>query len=295
MELSDLTIFRTVVESGGITRAAEKLHRVQSNVTTRISQLEADLGVKLFVREGKKMRLSPAGSILLERANRLLDLAREAKEAVHEETPSGLLRIGTGESTAAVRLPGPLSEFHRRFPQVTLELQNGNPQELIARLLIGELDTALIIGPVNDDRLEKLHLYEEELIVVAPKRGGKIRALDDFKGSALLAFEHGCPYRMRLENWVSRESGAPPRIAEMSSYHALLGCVVAGMGIALVPKSVLPTFPGRKHLNTYLMPKEQSKVDVWLVWRKEMYSARVQALADTLSAAAKKTKKRSRK
>jgi DNA-binding transcriptional LysR family regulator len=132
MELSDLNIFRTVVESGGITRAAEKLNRVQSNVTTRISQLEADLGVKLFVREGKKMRLSPAGTILLERGNRLLELAREAKEAVHEETPSGLLRIGTGESTAAVRLPGPLSEFHRRYPQVTLELQNGNPQELIA-------------------------------------------------------------------------------------------------------------------------------------------------------------------
>jgi DNA-binding transcriptional LysR family regulator len=62
MELSDLNIFRTVVESGGITRAAEKLNRVQSNVTTRIAQLEEDLGVKLFVREGKKMRLSPAGS-----------------------------------------------------------------------------------------------------------------------------------------------------------------------------------------------------------------------------------------
>jgi DNA-binding transcriptional LysR family regulator len=77
----------------------------------------------------------------------------------------------------------------------------------------------------------------------------------------------------------------------MSSYHALLGCVVAGMGIALVPKSVLPTFPGRKYLNTYPMAKEQSKVDVWLAWRKEMHSARVQALADTLLASVKKAKR----
>lgn len=293
MELSDLNIFRTVVETGGITRAAEKLNRVQSNVTTRISQLEEDLGVKLFLREGKKMRLSPAGSILLERANRLLALARETEEAVHEETPSGVLRIGTGESTAAVRLPGPLSEFHRRYPQVTLELRNGNPPQLLAGLIAGELDAALIIGPVEDERLEKVHLFEEELVVVAPKRGG--RGLSDLKESAVLAFEHGCPYRMRLENWMSRENGAPPRIAEMGSYHALLGCVVAGMGIALIPKSVLPSFPGRKHLNIFPMVKDQSKVDVWLAWRKEMHSARVQALADTLLAAVKKSKKRLRK
>ena len=78
MELSDLNIFRTVVESGGITRAAEKLNRVQSNVTTRISQLEADLGVKLFIREGKKMRLSPARPILLERGPRWLAARRHS-------------------------------------------------------------------------------------------------------------------------------------------------------------------------------------------------------------------------
>ena len=81
MELSDLHVFRTVVEAGGITRAAEKLNRVQSNVTTRIQQLEEQLGVALFIREGKRMHLSPAGKVMLGYAERLLELAREARES----------------------------------------------------------------------------------------------------------------------------------------------------------------------------------------------------------------------
>src|SRR5438874_8610338 len=103
MDLADLHIFRSVVQAGGITRAAEKLNRVQSNVTTRVRQLETELGVELFVREGKRMHLSSAGRLLLDYADRLLDLAEEAREAVHDARPRGLLRLGTGESTAAVR------------------------------------------------------------------------------------------------------------------------------------------------------------------------------------------------
>src|SRR5215471_6123738 len=103
MDLTDLHIFRSVVQAGGVTRAAEKLNRVQSNVTTRVRQLESELGVELFVREGKKLHLSSEGKLLLDYADRLLDLAEEAREAVHDAEPRGLLRLGTGESTAAMR------------------------------------------------------------------------------------------------------------------------------------------------------------------------------------------------
>jgi DNA-binding transcriptional LysR family regulator len=75
MDLADLRIFRAVVEQRGITRAAEKLNRVQSNVTTRIRQLEDDLGVELFIREGKRLHLSPTGRVLIDYADHLLDLA----------------------------------------------------------------------------------------------------------------------------------------------------------------------------------------------------------------------------
>src|SRR3977135_1649213 len=116
MDLTDLQIFRSVVQAGGVTRAAETLNRVQSNVTTRVRQLETDLGVDLFVREGKKLRLSPEGKLLLDYADRLLDLAQEAREAVHDAKPRGLLRLGTMESTAAMRLPVPMNAYLGRYP-----------------------------------------------------------------------------------------------------------------------------------------------------------------------------------
>jgi DNA-binding transcriptional LysR family regulator len=117
MDLTDLHIFRSVVQAGGITRAAEKLNRVQSNVTTRVRQLEAELGVELFIRNGKKLHLSPAGKLLLDYADRLLDLADEAREAVHDAKPRGLLRLGSMESTASIRLPPAITAICRVTPR----------------------------------------------------------------------------------------------------------------------------------------------------------------------------------
>ena len=100
---------------------------MQSNVTTRIRQLEEDLGVALFIREGKRLHLAPAGQALLGYADRLLALADEARASVRDPRPRGVFRLGSMESTAAVRLPKPLNEFHRLYPEVTLELRIGNP------------------------------------------------------------------------------------------------------------------------------------------------------------------------
>lgn len=153
MELSDLVIFRAVVEAGGVTRAAERLHRVQSNITTRIRQLEEKLGVALFIREGKRLHLSPAGQVLLDYAQRLLALADEAREAVQDGRPRGPFVLGAMESTSAVRLPGPLSDFVRQYPAVKLTLKTGNPQQLAAAVLAGAMDAALVTGPIVDGPL----------------------------------------------------------------------------------------------------------------------------------------------
>src|ERR1700712_1167540 len=101
MDLSALTIFRAVVRENGVTRAAAKLNRVQSNVTTRIRQLEEDLGAPLFIRDGRRLVLSPAGATLLPYAERLLALADEARHAVAENRPQGRLRLGAMENNPA--------------------------------------------------------------------------------------------------------------------------------------------------------------------------------------------------
>ena len=95
LDLTALDIFRTVAAEGSVTRAAERLSRAQSNVTTRVRQLEADLGATLFLREGKRMALTPEGEVLLGYASRLLALAEEARQALRPGRPGGNVRILT--------------------------------------------------------------------------------------------------------------------------------------------------------------------------------------------------------
>ncbi len=282
MDLSDLNIFRTVVQTGGITRAAEKLNRVQSNITTRVQQLEEELGVELFIRNGKKLHLSPAGTILLDYADRLLGLADEAREAVHDSKPRGLLRLGSMESTAAVRLPEPLMEFHHRYPGVKLELRTGNTQQLPAAILAGEIDAALVSEPIADAPFEKVPIYDEELVIIARAGHPPIKSPRDANPQAVLAFDPGCPYRTRLEAWFAQAGEMPERIIEMSSYHAMLGCAVAGMGISLMPRMVITTSPQAKFLSVHALPESIRRAETILIWRKGALSPKVSALRDIL-------------
>ncbi len=284
MELTDLHIFRTVARSGGITRAAAHLHRVPSNVTTRVRQLENELRVELFVRERKRLQLSPAGSVLLEYADRLLGLAEEAQHALHDTTPRGPFRLGSMESLAAVRLPGPLSEYHRTYPQVTLELRTGSTQPLLEQLLDGRLDAVLVAEPAADKRLEKIALFEEEMIIVAEAGHSRIASAQDVSTRSLLTFTSGCAYRKRLEQWFASDSVVPDRIVELSSYHAILGCALAGMGVALVPRSILDAFPGRKRLSIHALTGTHRKARIVMLWRKGKKNSNIQAMIDLLRA-----------
>jgi DNA-binding transcriptional LysR family regulator len=288
MDLDDLKIFRAVAREGGVTRAAERLHRVQSNVTTRVRQLEDELGVQLFIRSRKRLHLAPPGQVLLGYADRLLDLAREARDAVQDPTPRGLFRIGAMESIAAVRLPEPLSEYHQRHPEVSLELRTGNPQQLAAAVLAGELDAALAAEPIPDAPFDKVPVYEEDLVIVAGAGHPPIAVQDDDTPRAIVAFEAGCPHRKRLEDWFALRGAIPERTIEMTSYHAMLGCIVVGMGIALMPLSVLSTFPESKRLSIHPLPKGQDRSRIVLFWRKGAYSPKIDALIAVLKIPARR-------
>src|SRR2546425_2828220 len=291
MELTDLHVFRTVVRAGGVIRAADRLHRVQSSVATRVKNLEEELGVALFLREGRRMQLSPAGRVLLDYAERLLALAGEARDALHDTAPRGVFRLGSMESTAAARLPAPLNEFHVRHPEVSVELHTGDPRQLTAQVLSGELDAALVAEPVSDARLEARVVYEEELVVIAQAGHARIASPRDARKRTLIAFHPGCPYRKLLEDWFARYGVTPERIVELASYHAILGCAVAGMGVALMPRSVLDTYTERSRLSVHALSGKFRAARTLLVWRKEAPQAKVAAFMDILIPGRTETRK----
>ena len=284
MDIGDLEIFRCVAQTGGITRAAERLHRVPSNVTTRIRQLEEDLGVQLFLREGKRIAITPTGLLLLEYAEQILALAAEAREALKDDKPRGRLRLGTMESTAATRLPGPLAEYHLRYPEVALELSIGPTRQLLAQVLSGDLSAAFVADPSPDERLESVGAFKEELVLVAEAGHLRIRSPKDLAHPTILAFGNGCSYRCRLEEWFKAGGIAPERVVELASYHAILGCTVAGMGVALMPRGILELFPERSRLSVHELPAAYRRSNTVFVWRKGAKAASVSALVDILEA-----------
>ncbi|WP_333700175.1 LysR family transcriptional regulator [Rivihabitans pingtungensis] len=284
MDLDDLRIFRAVVREGGITRAAARLHRVQSNVTTRIRQLEAHLGVPLFVREGRRLSLAPAGAVLSDYAERLLELADQARAAVADAAPRGRLRLGSMESTAAARLPTRLAAFHQRYPDVQLELHTGATAPLLAQLRAGELDCVLVCGPVADARLCAEPAFMETLALIAPAGHPPITRARDVRPLTLLTFAPGCAYRHRLEQWLASDGVLPERVIELASYHAMLGCAAAGMGIALAPLSLLDGMAASHAVSVHPLPAEHAPAPTLLVRRAGVDSPTVMALREVMLA-----------
>lgn len=282
MDLAELEIFRAVAREGSVTRAAERLSRVQSNVTTRVRQLEDALGVSLFQRAGKRMLLTTEGETLLAYAERLLALAEEARQALRPGQPQGRLRIGTMESTAASRLPEPLARFHRLWPAVALELTTGTSEALIERVLAQRLDGALVATPPAGERLdpalEATPLFTEELLLALPAGHPPVERPADLQVGSLAALERGCTYRRMVEAWLA---GRPLRVLELGSYHAILACVAAGTSLGVVPRSVLALQGGPAVRSTPL-----ARVTTLLIRRRDYRSAAFEAWRETLLEAA---------
>jgi DNA-binding transcriptional LysR family regulator len=282
MDLVALHIFKTVAEAGGITKAAARLHRVQSNITTRVQQLEASVGTALFHRHKRRLALTPEGRTLLAYAERLLALSSEAQAALRNGAPRGLLRIGSLESTAATRLPPLLSRYHLAYPEVRLELVTGTSGALVARVLSGDIEAAFVAEPFTAQGLDTQLAFSEELVLIAPKGYPVIRSAKDAAHLPLLAFAAGCSYRCRLESWLGRSGVSPERVMEYGSYHAIVACVAAGSGIAVVPKSVIRAVRPERELRIYPLPKDIAAAKTQLVWRQGHRSSCLEAFKSEL-------------
>ncbi|WP_321909160.1 LysR substrate-binding domain-containing protein [Paraburkholderia sp. J11-2] len=292
MDLAELAIFRAVVRENGVTRAAAKLNRVQSNVTTRIKQLEDQLGTPLFTREGRRLILTPAGETLLPYAERLLALADEARHALKAGRPAGRLRLGTMESAAASRLPGLLAHYHQTWPEVTLELETGTTGTLIERLREYEIDAALIATPLDGlpdpEVFDVVPVYREELVMLTPRGHRAIRQPRDIALSTLVAFERGCAYRAYVERWYLEHGIRPSRVLELGSYHAIVACVAAGAGVAVAPRSVLELQRSADEVTVHSLGK-LGQIDTLLAWRRGHFSPALGALKDALTEHAQRT------
>lgn len=288
MDLATLAVFKAVAREESITRAAELLGRVPSNVTTRIQQLEAEIGVALFARETRRMVLTSEGTTYLDYAERILNLADEARQQINPEGSGGILRIGSMESTVASRLPSLLAAFNRDWPEVTIELSTAPTRQLVDAVQAHRIDCALIGIAADDgwsalDAVETVPVFREQLVLLLPKGHHAVRSPADVEPMALAAFAPGCTYRMLAEEWLIGENAARSRlkIQEVGSYHAMFACTAAGACVSVMPKSVADTLSHlgsvEEHelmaVDTHLAYRPGFATPAFLEWRKRLLAA----------------------
>lgn len=264
MDIEDLNVFRIVAKHENISKAAEELNFVQSSITAKIQRLEAHFQTPLFHRHRYGVSLTSAGKTLLSYADQIIHFWTEAeKEIIYSNIPKGPLSIGSMETTAAVRLPAPLYSFSLRYPEVELSIKTGPTDELIKSVLAYEIDGAFVAGPVNHQDLSQLAIFEEELVLVSQKKG-----VQDLSKSNLLVFRQGCSYRKRLEEWLKAERVSPNKIMEFGSLETILGCVNAGLGITLLPKTVIDRYQHHYTFSCFQIAEKFAKATTFFIQRK---------------------------
>jgi len=251
-------------------RAAAELHTVQSNVTARIRDLEAELGTPLFERHSRGVALTPAGKRLLPYAAQVRDTLDEARRAVADDgTPSGPLVIGSLETTAALRLSPVLAAYARRYPSVDVTLRTGTTAELVDAVLARRLEGAFVCGPVDHPELEEEVIFREELVVLTAPG---IRSLDkalDVAELKIVVLRLGCSYRQRLEDILAQRGIVGLRRLEFGTLEAIFGCVAAGLGITLLPKALIGPVWRDGRVALHEVPAREAQVETLFIRRRD--------------------------
>lgn len=271
MELRHLRIFCAVAESGSFTAAAERIHNVQSNITMRVKELEAELNQQLFIRQKSGVVLTSAGLTLLEYAQRILQLADETRNVLMDTTsPRGLLRLGAMETTAAIRLPSVLATYHEVYPQVQLSLVTGTTTELIKAVESHRVDGAFVGGFHQTAFLHQEAVFREELVLVSSIKYKSLSMLvEHMSRQTVLVFRTGCFYRSTLEQWFYQTGIIPGQVMELGTLDGIMSCVAAGMGVTLLPRSVVENHMSRQSVHSHELPAKFSQVTTVFIRHKE--------------------------
>ncbi|SEC07171.1 LysR family transcriptional regulator [Streptomyces melanosporofaciens] len=250
MELRQLECFVAVAEESSFTRAAARLHLVQSAVSATIASLERELHTQLLWRTSRRVGLTESGYALLPKARVALDAARAARAAVEEVsgTVRGALRVGTMSSLGPIDLPAMLGSFHREYPAVSVHLataaSSGGSPGLLNALTEGRLDLAFVsfpVGPPAGAHLRELTSTPLDLVVPAGHRlAGRTEAgMSELTGEAFIDFPPGYGNRAVTDRAFTA-AGLHRHVAiEITDITAGADFVRHGLGVALLPRGVV--------------------------------------------------------
>lgn len=246
VELRQLTYFMEVAKREHVTEAANSMHIAQSAVSRQLFNLEDELGVNLFIRDGRNVKLTPIGRVFLDHVEQALNVLDNAKREIEEylDPERGTIRIGFPSSLAAHTLPTVISAFRDRHPQVKFSLSQGNYYSLIDRVKTGEIDMALL-GPVpnQEKKITGTTLFTDKMVALLPRSHplakNKTINLSQLQEEQFVLFPKGYVLRDIIVKACNQLGFQPTVSFEGEDIDAIKGLVSAGLGVTIIPEVTL--------------------------------------------------------
>ena len=249
MEIHQLRYFCSVAETGSFTRAAEREQIAQPSLSQQIIKLEEELGVRLFDRLGRSVRLTDPGQIFLPRARAVLNELRAAKEEVTDKQSSlaGPVSAGVIPTIAPYFLPARINSFCRKYPQASITVFEDVTARLLDRLRGGVIDLAIMALPTRGHDLECFPLRTEALFAILPRSHRLAKrpslSLKELRNEPFLLLRDDHCFRETALTACKRARIIPRVVFESGQFSSILAMVGAGLGISIVPEMALERRP----------------------------------------------------
>lgn len=291
MEIRQLRSFQSVANLLSFNKAATQLHYAQSSISAQIQALEEELGVQLFDRLGRKVQLTEMGVQLLQYTDKILDLVDEThSEVARDKAPQGALTIRIPETFGVHRLPPVIKDFHSRFPKVRLNFITCALEGLANDLRKGITDLAFVLAEAisASDLLVETVGFESVVLVASPnhllaaKRSVHTR---DLAGATILLSRVDCSYRKIFERILDQEEVREFNRLEFSSVEVIKRCVMAGVGIAVLPEIAIAEEVVQQSLVVLPWTEVRIEVAILMIWYQDRW------ISPTLKAFMEATKK----
>lgn len=262
MDLNLLKVFVNVANKKSISMATSELKCAQSNVTSRIKQLEKNLGVELFFRVPKGVILTKEGEKLYPQALELIHKMQNCIDSISNNSVEiSSLKIGSTDCNAAVRISPFLLKLHQDFPNMHLELFTGTTKDIYELVLDYKVDIAFISGEPTNDSLIVLKKFEEEIAILEPQK--------DDSPNVALTFKEGCVYDEFLKSYYQQKNIFVEKSLPFGNLETILSCIKVGMGKSLLPMSIVKKMGYDKDIKVTILPKDEAYIPTCLVCRAD--------------------------
>lgn len=261
MDSNLLKVFVAVAHQKSISLGADALGFTQSNVTLRIKQLEKTLGYELFYRVPKGVILTQEGEKLYPLA---LEIVRKVEEAILQMkniTHQKVLRIGTSQANATIRLLPFIEKLQRDFPKMEFELHTGGTPDMIEKLLAYQIDIAFITGDPKHKDIMVLREFNDDLYKIESKEKQSL--------NTLLGYREKSTHFEFFKNYEKEKKNFDYKTMILENYEVMLGCVKAGIGKAFLSKKIIDKFGYTDSLKLIKLPENECNLETHLVCRKD--------------------------